>query len=136
MVRGVGPTPHSPAVSVRSNRLATPARPLRDKDHPRHVEPRGGHLVWAALPGARSSQRAAAGPAGGPPILVAGSGEVRLLRLVAKYADMCNLSFPSGDSLDALPHTLEVLARHCQAVGRDGSEIRFTYKGVFALGDS
>ena len=29
---------------------------------------------------------------GGPPILVAGSGELRLLRLVAKYADMCNLS--------------------------------------------
>lgn len=69
----------------------------------------------------------------GPPILVAGSGELRLLRLVAQYADMCNLSFPSGDSLQTLPHKLDVLARHCQAVGRDPADIRVTYKAVIAV---
>ena len=73
---------------------------------------------------------------GGPPILVAGSGEVRLLRLVAKYADMCNLSFPSGDRLEALPHKLEVLAGHCQAVGRDPAEIRLTYKAFLAIAET
>ena len=52
----------------------------------------------------------------GPRILVAGSGERRLLRLVARYADMCNLSFPSGDHLAGLPRKLEVLARHCEAL--------------------
>lgn len=73
---------------------------------------------------------------GGPPILVAGSGELRLLRLVAKYGDMCNLSFPSGDRLEALPHKLEVLASHCQAVGRDPADIRVTYKAVLAVADT
>jgi F420-dependent oxidoreductase-like protein len=73
---------------------------------------------------------------GGPPILVAGNGELRLLRLAAKYGDMCNLSFPSGDSLDALPHKLDVLARHCQAVGRNAAEIRVTYKALAAVAES
>ncbi|HLG71663.1 MAG TPA: TIGR03560 family F420-dependent LLM class oxidoreductase [Chloroflexota bacterium] len=73
---------------------------------------------------------------GGPPILVAGSGELRLLRLAAKYGEMCNLSFPSGDTLDTLPHKLEVLRRHCQAVGRDAAEIRVTYKALLAVADA
>src|SRR5436305_6752712 len=70
---------------------------------------------------------------GGPPILVAGSGEKRLLPLVARYADMCNLSFPSGDHLSTLPRKLEVLGRHCQGVGRNPSEIATTYKALLVL---
>ena len=73
---------------------------------------------------------------GGPPILVAGSGELRLLRLVAKYADMCNLSAPSGDSLAVLPHKRDVLARHCQAVGRNPADIRITYKAFVSVAET
>jgi alkanesulfonate monooxygenase SsuD/methylene tetrahydromethanopterin reductase-like flavin-dependent oxidoreductase (luciferase family) len=58
-----------------------------------------------------------------PPIMIGGGGERKLLRLVAKYADANNL-FPA--SPDELRHKLDVLARHCEEVGRDRSEIRNT----------
>jgi alkanesulfonate monooxygenase SsuD/methylene tetrahydromethanopterin reductase-like flavin-dependent oxidoreductase (luciferase family) len=74
--------------------------------------------------------------AGGIPILVAGSGEQRLLRIAARHADLINLSFPSGDSLDRIPHKLEVLAGHCRTVGRDAGAIGVTYKGVLAIDSS
>ena len=64
------------------------------------------------------------------PILVAGSGEHRLLRVVARYGDMCNLSMPSGDTLDMTRHRLDVLKAHCTAVGRDYATITKTYKGL------
>jgi F420-dependent oxidoreductase-like protein len=51
-----------------------------------------------------------------PPILIGGSGERKTLRLVAEYADACNLF--RGD-LDATRHKLDVLRRHCDDVGRD-----------------
>lgn len=57
--------------------------------------------------------------AGGPPILVGGSGERRTLRLVAKYADMSNWFGP----LDELRHKVEVLERHCAEIGRDPDTI-------------
>ena len=57
---------------------------------------------------------------GGPPILVGGSGERRTLRLVAQYADMCNLIL--GD-LATTRHKLGVLADHCARVGRDPGRI-------------
>jgi F420-dependent oxidoreductase-like protein len=57
--------------------------------------------------------------AGGPPILVGGSGERRTLRLVAKYADMSNWFGP----LDELRHKIEVLERHCADIGRDPATI-------------
>ena len=60
--------------------------------------------------------------AGGPRILVGGGGEQRTLRLVAQYADACNLH---GDP-DMIRHKLEVLHRHCADVGRDPAEIRVT----------
>jgi F420-dependent oxidoreductase-like protein len=49
-----------------------------------------------------------------PPIMVGGGGEKKTLRLVAQYADACNL-FAGRDEA----HKLEVLRRHCEAVGRD-----------------
>jgi F420-dependent oxidoreductase-like protein len=70
---------------------------------------------------------------GGPPILVAGSGERRLLPLVAQYADACNLSFPSGDHLSVLPRKLAVIAQRCAAVGRNPAEISKTYKGLLVV---
>ncbi|MFI9781822.1 LLM class F420-dependent oxidoreductase [Streptomyces sp. NPDC051956] len=56
-----------------------------------------------------------------PPILVGGSGEQKTLRLVAEYADACNL-FHAPD----LPHRLNVLRRHCDHAGRDYDQIEKT----------
>jgi alkanesulfonate monooxygenase SsuD/methylene tetrahydromethanopterin reductase-like flavin-dependent oxidoreductase (luciferase family) len=56
------------------------------------------------------------------PILIGGSGEKRTLRLVAQYADACNLF---GDP-DTVRHKIEVLERHCADVGRDPAEITKT----------
>lgn len=58
-----------------------------------------------------------------PPILIGGGGEKKTLRLVAQYADVWN----STDSeIDVLTHKIDVLTRHCDAVGRDVAEIRKT----------
>ena len=70
---------------------------------------------------------------GGIPVLVAGSGEQRLLRIAAKHADMINLSLPSGDSLARIPHKLDVLRQHCATVGRDPALITVTYKATMAV---
>jgi F420-dependent oxidoreductase-like protein len=60
-----------------------------------------------------------------PPILIGGQGERRTLRLVARYADACNLSdFP--DEGKTVRHKLSVLARHCEEVGRPYEEIERT----------
>lgn len=58
-----------------------------------------------------------------PPILIGGSGERKTLRLVAKYADACNLySFPGID----VPKKLSVLRQHCLKVGRPYEHIEKT----------
>jgi F420-dependent oxidoreductase-like protein len=58
-----------------------------------------------------------------PLILIGGGGEKKTLRLVAQYADVWN----STDSeIDVLTHKIDVLTRHCEAVGRDVTEIRKT----------
>jgi alkanesulfonate monooxygenase SsuD/methylene tetrahydromethanopterin reductase-like flavin-dependent oxidoreductase (luciferase family) len=54
-----------------------------------------------------------------PRILIGGSGERKTLRLVAQYADACNIM---GDP-DVIRHKVDVLHRHCADVGRDPSEI-------------
>jgi alkanesulfonate monooxygenase SsuD/methylene tetrahydromethanopterin reductase-like flavin-dependent oxidoreductase (luciferase family) len=73
---------------------------------------------------------------GGIPVLVAGSGEQRLLRIAARHADMINLSLPSGDTLTRIPHKLAVLRQHCATVGRDPALITVTYKATMAVADS
>ncbi len=57
-----------------------------------------------------------------PPILVAGNGERRTLRLVAQYADMCNVY----GTVEEVAHRFEVLRGHCAAVGRPYEEITRT----------
>ncbi len=52
-----------------------------------------------------------------PPILIGGTGQRRTLRLVAQYADACNV-FDIPDGGATVRHNLAVLARHCQDVGR------------------
>jgi alkanesulfonate monooxygenase SsuD/methylene tetrahydromethanopterin reductase-like flavin-dependent oxidoreductase (luciferase family) len=59
-----------------------------------------------------------------PPILVGGSGEKKTLRLVAQYADACNIFAHAG--ADAVRAKLEVLRGHCDAVGRPYDEIERT----------
>jgi F420-dependent oxidoreductase-like protein len=58
-----------------------------------------------------------------PPIMIGGGGERKLLRLVARYADANNLF---ATDVEQVRHKLDVLARHCEEVGRDRSEIRNT----------
>jgi F420-dependent oxidoreductase-like protein len=53
-----------------------------------------------------------------PPIMIGGGGERKTLRLVAKYADACNL-FATAD----VAHKLDVLKRHCDDVGRNYDDI-------------
>ncbi|WP_323096072.1 LLM class F420-dependent oxidoreductase [Intrasporangium sp. YIM S08009] len=59
-----------------------------------------------------------------PPILIGGGGEKKTLRMVAQYAQACNL-FDSPD----LAHKLDVLKRHCDDLGRDYDEIAKTVMG-------
>ena len=59
-----------------------------------------------------------------PPILIGGGGERRTLKLVAKYADACNVF---GTDTDQLKHKYDVLRRHCENVGRDYAEIEKTF---------
>jgi F420-dependent oxidoreductase-like protein len=67
-----------------------------------------------------------------PPILVGGRGERKTLRLVARYADACNLfDIPGSGYEDSIPHKLEVLREHCRRVGRDYGEIEKTTATVF-----
>lgn len=67
------------------------------------------------------------------PILVGGSGERKTLRLVAQYADACNLF---GDAA-TVRHKVGVLHRHCADVGRDPAEVRVTHlAGALTARDS
>ena len=66
-----------------------------------------------------------------PPILIGGGGEKKTLRLVAQYADACNL-FPTPE----IPRKLEILREHCRAVGRNYDDIEKTSLFTFDLGDN
>lgn len=66
-----------------------------------------------------------------PPILIGGIGERKTLRLVARYADACNLF--EGLGTDGLRHKLDVLRRHCDAEGRDEAGIEKTVLGTAHL---
>jgi F420-dependent oxidoreductase-like protein len=66
-----------------------------------------------------------------PPILIGGSGERKTLRLVAQYADACNL-FGSPD----VGHKLDVLRAHCERLGRDYDSIEKTVITTFDVGEN
>ena len=59
-----------------------------------------------------------------PPILIGGSGEKKTLRLVAQYADACNLFARLGT--DTVSAKLDILKAHCQTLGRDYDTIEKT----------
>jgi F420-dependent oxidoreductase-like protein len=54
---------------------------------------------------------------GGPPLWIGGGGEQLTLRVVAKYADVCNFS-GYCTSIQLFEKKLAALERHCQSVGR------------------
>jgi F420-dependent oxidoreductase-like protein len=58
-----------------------------------------------------------------PPVLIGGGGERKTLRLVAKYAEACNLFTSSPDEI---AHKLDVLKEHCDNEGRDYATITKT----------
>ena len=64
-----------------------------------------------------------------PPILVAGGGEKKTLRLVAQYADACNLY----GSVETIRAKLDILKQHCQTLGRDYRTIEITTLGTLDL---
>jgi len=65
-----------------------------------------------------------------PKVMVGGTGERKTLRLVAQYADACNI-FEMG--VEGVRHKLDVLQRHCADVGRDYAEIERTTLGTIRL---
>jgi len=68
----------------------------------------------------------------GPPILIGGGGEKRTLRLVALYADYCNIV---GDAA-TIKHKIAVLHEHCAEVGRDPATITVSRLSTLVLTDS
>jgi F420-dependent oxidoreductase-like protein len=64
-----------------------------------------------------------------PPILIGGSGERKTLKLVAKYADACNLF----GSAATVKRKLDVLREHCRSVGRDYNSILKTKLGIVLM---
>ena len=65
-----------------------------------------------------------------PPILIGGGGEKKTLRLVAQYADACNIFEPP----ETVRTKLAVLKQHCDALGRDYDAIEKTTLGTVDLG--
>ena len=66
-----------------------------------------------------------------PPILIGGMGPKKTLRLVAKYADACNLFI--GYGMDRFENAIKVLKKHCEDVGRPYEEIEKTSLGSVFL---
>jgi F420-dependent oxidoreductase-like protein len=65
-----------------------------------------------------------------PPIMIAGDGEQKTLRLVARYANACSLR-PRPE----IPKKLDVLRHHCETEGRDYDEIEKTCAFAFDVGE-
>lgn len=72
-------------------------------------------------PGRLPGARALADPH--PPVLVGGGGEQLTLRVVAEHVDRWNVPMADPETYE---HKLDVLAGHCESVGRDYDEIEKT----------
>jgi F420-dependent oxidoreductase-like protein len=122
-----------------SQGLGFPFPPLRERFEMLEETLQIAHGMWqgergseAAFDGARyqaarlmNSPQALSRPH--PPIMIGGGGERKTLRLVAQYADACNVF---GDPA-RIHHKYEVLREHCESIGRDPEEIeRSTLQSV------
>jgi F420-dependent oxidoreductase-like protein len=70
--------------------------------------------------------------AGGPPVLIGGSGEKKTLRMVAQYGDACNVF---GNPTQ-VRHLMDVLDAHCERLGRNPAEICRTRLGTLVVGST
>lgn len=68
-----------------------------------------------------------------PPILIGGSGEKVLLRIVAEYADIWN---NMGWAHSLLPQKIETLRQHCESLKRDPAEIEISQQLLAAIGET
>ena len=66
------------------------------------------------------------------PIMIGGGGEKKTLRLVAQYADESNIICGP----DEIQRKLDALAGHCDALGRDRSEITVSYQGMACIAET
>src|SRR2546426_11045622 len=66
------------------------------------------------------------------PLLIGGGGEKVTLKLVAQYADACNI----GGDIPTIRHKLDVVNQHCEDVGRDYTSIRRTSSSICVIGES
>jgi F420-dependent oxidoreductase-like protein len=69
-----------------------------------------------------------------PPIMVGGAGERKTLRLVARYADACNIFANPTDGPAAVGHKLDVLRGHCEREGRDYADVEKTVLSMTPAG--
>ena len=83
--------------------------------------------MWTEEPSAYCNPKPIQKPT--PPILVGGSGEKRTLKIVAKYADACNLF----GSAETVKKKLDILQAHCKSVDRDYDSILKTKLGVVVI---
>ncbi|WP_328320480.1 LLM class F420-dependent oxidoreductase [Kribbella sp. NBC_00382] len=66
------------------------------------------------------------------PVMIAGGGEKVTLKLVAKYGDLCNVQEPP----DEVARKYDVLAKHCETVGRDFGSITKTSTSYCIIADT
>jgi F420-dependent oxidoreductase-like protein len=152
---GVGPgapfnvEPQGPGTAFEAEGLGIPFPPLRDRFEMLEELLQIAHQMWHGDQAPHHGQHYqlarplnSPGPVQRPhpPILVAGGGEKKTLRLVAQYADACHLPGYSvavgGASLGGdLARKLDVLREHCAAAGRDYAAIEKTVGRMFDLGD-
>lgn len=66
------------------------------------------------------------------PLMIAGGGEKVTLRLVAEYADACNMM----ESPEGLARKYAILRRHCDELGRDYGSIRRTATTLCIIQDT
>jgi F420-dependent oxidoreductase-like protein len=115
-----------PKASVRIGQLAEAVQVIEEMWTAEEARFEGEHY---AVRGAINQPKPLQDPH--PPIWIAGGGEQLTLRVVARHADYSNF----GRSLEEFRHKSEVLAGHCEAVGRDFDEITRS-KVVFAMVDA
>jgi F420-dependent oxidoreductase-like protein len=139
------PPPQGPGTAFEGEGLGIPFPPLADRFEMLEEALAIAHQMWSGdeTPFAGRHYRLARplnSPASvqrpRPPILIAGGGEKKTLRLVARYADACHLlDVPDGPLGGDLRRKLAVLREHCAAAGRDYREIEKTVNVHVDLGD-
>jgi F420-dependent oxidoreductase-like protein len=113
--------------------LGVPFPPLTERFERLEEVLQIAHQMWSANNGAYTGKHyqlaetlSVPGPLTQPhpPIMIGGMGEQKTLRLVAQYADACNLFVRAG--ADTVRQKLDILKGHCDTVGRDYAAIERT----------